>query len=172
MDKDATKFIMWLWNDFETTTEGFGELTCIISAGKFIHSVSDGSVLSDGRASAEWLFWGPAAKSDMILDVEAEDIKREAKILFRGTVLVDGSLEVMSSYRSEVMGAITTAIVLYLLRLFTQTQYISWSTRTCDNDGLVKKVTYLMQQTPTSILSDPDDADLVLPIAHWGSKMG
>ena len=61
----------------------------------------------------------------MILDVEAEDIKREAKILFRGTVLVDGSLEVMSSYRSEVMGAITTAIVLYLLRLFTQTQYIS-----------------------------------------------
>ncbi len=70
------------------------------------------------------------------------------------------------------MGTITTAIVLYLLRLFTQTQHISTATHTCDNDGLVKKVSYLMQQTHTSVLSDPVDADLVLPIAHWGSKMG
>ncbi len=64
------------------------------------------------------------------------------------------------------------AIVLYLLRLFTQTQHISTATHTCDNDGLVKKVTYLMKQTHTSVLSNPVDADLVLPIAHWGSKMG
>ena len=28
-----------------------------------------------------------------------------------------------------------------------------------------------MQQTPTSVLSDPLDTDLVLPIAHWGSNI-
>ena len=56
--------------------------------------------------------------NDMIVDVEAGDFKRETKILFGGTILVDGSLEEMSSYRSEAMGTITTAIVLYLLRLF------------------------------------------------------
>ena len=108
----------------------------------------------------------------MISDVEDKDIKREAKVLFGGTILVDVSLEEMSSYRAEAMGTITTAIVLYLLRLFTQTQHISTATHTCDNDGLVKKVTYLMKQTHTSVLSDPVDADLVLPTAHWGSKMG
>ena len=32
-------------------------------------------------------------------------------------------------------------------------------------------VTYLMQQTTKTVLSDPVNADLVLPIAHWGSKM-
>ena len=152
--------------------DGFDKLLDISSAGKPIHSVSGGSVLSDGRASAGWLFWRPAAESDTIFDVEVEDIKREAKILFGGTILVDGCLEEMSFYRSEAMGTITTAILPYLLRLFTQTQHITTSTHTCDNDGLVKKVSYLMQQTPTSVLSDPVDTDLVLPIAHWGSKMG
>ena len=67
-------------------------------------------------------------------------------------------------------GTITTAIALYLLRLFAQTQHNSTSTHTCDNDGLVIKVTYLIQQTPKSVLSDPVDVDPVLPIAHWGSK--
>ena len=105
-------------------TDGFDELIDIISAGKLIHSASDGSVLSDGRASAGWLFWRPTPESDTILDVEAENIKREAKILFRGTILVDGSLEEMSSCRSEATGTIATAIVQYLLRLFTQTQHI------------------------------------------------
>ena len=62
-------------------------------------------------------------ESDTILDVEVEDIKREAKILFGGTKLVDGSLEEMSSYRSEAMGTITTAIVLYLLRLFQEVAF-------------------------------------------------
>ena len=45
------------------------------------------------------------------------------------------------------------------------------STHTCDNDGLVKKVSYLMKQMTKTIQSDLVDADLVLPIAHWGSKI-
>ena len=45
------------------------------------------------------------------------------------------------------------------------------STHTCDNDGLVKKVSYLMKQMTKTIQSDLVDADLVLPIAHWGSKV-
>ena len=50
-DKDAVKFTTRLWNDFEAiTAEGFDELIDIISAGKPIHSDSDGSVLSDGQA--------------------------------------------------------------------------------------------------------------------------
>ena len=90
-DKDAVKFTMRLWNDFETiTVEGFDELIDLISAGKKIHSASDGSVLSDGQAWAGWLFWRPVAENDMIVDVEAEDFKRETKILFGGTILVDG----------------------------------------------------------------------------------
>ena len=102
-DEDATRFVTRLWNDFEATTDGFDELIAIIRDGKPIHSASDGSVLSDGRASAGWLFWRPAAENSTILDVEVEDIKREAKILFGGTILVDGSLEEMSSYRSEAV---------------------------------------------------------------------
>ena len=51
-----------------------------------------------------------AAKSDTNSDVETEDIEHEAKVLFGGTILVDDSLEEMSSYRSEEMGTITTSI--------------------------------------------------------------
>ena len=117
MDEDATKFVTLLWNDFEATTDGFDELIDIISSGKLIHSASDGYVLSDGRASAGWLFWRLAAQCDTISDVEAEDNECEAKnIIFGETILVDGILEEMSSYRSEAMGTITTSIVLYLLR--------------------------------------------------------
>ena len=60
---------MRLWNDFEATADGFNNLIEIISDGKPIHSVSDGSVLSDGRASAGWLFWRPAVVCDTIVDV-------------------------------------------------------------------------------------------------------
>ena len=59
--------------------KGFDELIEIISSGKPIHSASDASVLSDVQASTGWLFWRLAAESETILDVEAEDIKREAK---------------------------------------------------------------------------------------------
>ena len=55
-DEDATRFVTRLWNDFEAMTDGFDELIEIISTGKPIHSMSDGSVLSDGQASAGWLF--------------------------------------------------------------------------------------------------------------------
>ena len=67
-DEGATRFVTRLWNDFEATTDGFDELIAIISDGKPIHSASDGSVLSDGRASAGWLFWRLALECDMILD--------------------------------------------------------------------------------------------------------
>ena len=92
-DEDAARFVTRLWNNFEAMTDGFEELIEIISAGKLIHSASDGSVLSDRRTSAGWFFWRPAAESDTILDLEAEDIKPEAKIIFGGIILVDGSLE-------------------------------------------------------------------------------
>ena len=58
-------------------------------------------------------------KYDVDARVEEEDIKRDVKILFGGTILVDGNLEETSSYRSEAMRTITVAIFLYLLRLFT-----------------------------------------------------
>ena len=98
-DEDATRFVTRLWNNFEAIKDGSYKLIDIISTGKPIHSDSDRSVLSDWYASAEWLFWRPAAKSDKNSDVEAEDIKHEAKILFGGTILVDGSLEETSSYK-------------------------------------------------------------------------
>ena len=34
-----------------------------------------------------------------------------------------------------------------------------------------EKVDHLMQQTNKNTILDLIDADLVLPIAHWGSKM-
>ena len=68
-------------------------------------------------------------------------------------------------------GTITVAIVIYLLRLFTGTQHPSTSMHTWDNDGLVKKVTYVMQLMTNTVLSNPVDTDLVLPIAHWGLKI-
>ena len=37
--------------------DGFDELIDTIRNGKPIHYASDGSVLSDGSASAGWLFW-------------------------------------------------------------------------------------------------------------------
>ena len=67
-DENANRFIMRLWNDLEAMTDGFDKLIDIISSGNPIHSTSDGSVLSDGHASAGWLFWRPAAESDTILD--------------------------------------------------------------------------------------------------------
>ena len=68
------------------------------------------------------------------VSVEEEDIDQELKVIFGGTILVDDSLEEMSSYRSEAMGTLTTAIVLHLLRLFTKTLHPSTSIHTCDND--------------------------------------
>ena len=55
-DEDTTRFLMRLWHDFEALSDGFYESIYIIGTGKPIHSASDGSVLSDGQASAGWLF--------------------------------------------------------------------------------------------------------------------
>ena len=103
-NEDANKFLKQLWNNFEVMADGFDQLIDIISTDKPSHSASDGSVLSDGRASTGRIFWRPAAKFDADACVEEEDFEREVKVLFRRMILVDGSLEEMSSYRSEAMG--------------------------------------------------------------------
>ena len=52
-DEDTTRwFIRRLLHNFEALTDGFDKLIDIISTGKPIHSASDGSVLSNGWASA------------------------------------------------------------------------------------------------------------------------
>ena len=56
---------------------GFDGLIDIISTGKPIHSASEGSVVSNGRASTGWLFWRLAEKCDIVVCVEQEDIDRE-----------------------------------------------------------------------------------------------
>ena len=157
---------MYLWKDFEVCTDGFDRLINIISNGKPIGSASDGSVISDGRALLSRPLWRLAEKC-MDNDVSV-DPDQDLKTRCRCTILVDSSLEEMSSFRSEAMGTLTTAIILHLLRLFTETQHPSTSIHTCDNDGLVEKVNYLIQKINKTILSDPVDADLVLPTGHWG----
>ena len=88
-----------LWKNFAVNMDGFDELIDTIRNGKPIHYASDGSVLSDGSASAGWLFWRLAQKCNVDVRVEEGDIDRELKVLFGGTILVDGSLEEMSSYK-------------------------------------------------------------------------
>ena len=53
----------------------FDELINIISTSKPIHSASDESILSDGRASTGWLFWRQAAKCDINACDEEIDIR-------------------------------------------------------------------------------------------------
>ena len=86
---------------------------------------------------------------------------QEVKVLFGGTILVDGSSAISYLFPPEIIHQNPTASF----------NSINTHNMMCDNDGLVKKVNYLMQLTNKTVLLDPIDTDLVPPTAHWGSKM-
>ena len=58
-------------------------------------------------------------------------------MLFGGTILADGRLDLNSAYRAESAGVFTVTIFLHFLQLYLQQHHIATSL-ICDNEGLVK----------------------------------
>ena len=102
-----------------------------IRGGHTILAASDGSYLDNRRASAGWAFYVPREEAD----IDGRPISG-VKILFGGTILVDGHLDLNSAYQAEVVGVFTVTIFLHFLRLYLEQQQIATSL-VCDNEGLV-----------------------------------